>query len=166
MLSNWNRANLLLAFIMAGTCIAQLSANQPLSPRVRIVTMPVTMSAGSSTDITVKIFISSPYHIQANPASYNYLIPAQLQLQVINGLTPGKPVYPRGKFYRLTGSDLILSVYDGEISIIQTLHSSNNIAPGKYDIHGSFRFQACDHKRCLPPETLAITQAVEITSDH
>lgn len=164
MLTDRGSVYLLAALILAGSCLIELSANQSASPRVRVVTMPVTMAAGSSTSLRLEIIISSPYHIQANPASYNYLIPAQLELQAITGLALDKPVYPPGKSYQLTGSDLDLSVYDGRISIIQMLHSRHTLSAGTYELKGSFRFQACDNRRCLPPETLQLTQQVQIVA--
>lgn len=132
------------------------------SARVQLTTTPVKLSPGESAMINVLVKVRLPYHIQANPASYDYLIPALLALQAPPSLRLDPPLYPPGVPYLLEGSDLKLSVYDGEITLTQRIYCLPSTAPGRQMLPGKFRFQACDHKQCLPPETLRFEQQVDV----
>jgi Disulphide bond corrector protein DsbC len=50
-------------------------------------------------------------------------------------------------------------VYQGKITMSQTLQASSSLKPGNYEIKGKVIWQACKSDLCLPPitgETMAI----------
>src|SRR4051812_20978007 len=76
----------------------------------------ITLSPGQTTEVSVSIQIDKEFHVQAHSAPKPY-IETTLSFEEKTGLTPGSPVYPPGKPYRLQGAQTDISVYGGKIQI-------------------------------------------------
>src|SRR5215813_3652721 len=61
---------------------------------VKVTTSPVHGSPGSSADAVVRLAITPGYHVNANPATYSYLIATEVQPGNIEGLSVGMLIYP------------------------------------------------------------------------
>ncbi len=102
---------------------------------------------GAWRSLTVQLEIQPGWHVNANPASLDFLVPT----------TVAGPVraleYPRGETIRFAFAAEELSVYAGTVSL------GGEVEAGA----GSVRltYQACDDQRCLPPvtETLPVAAA-------
>lgn len=121
---------------------------------------PARVSAGDTVELALTLEIAEGFHIQANPASQPYLIPAVLELDALAGLELGDPVYPPGTPYRIHGADEDLSTYGGELTIRVPVSVSPGAAPGERALLGTFRYQACDARHCLAPTSIAIEHPV------
>jgi len=121
---------------------------------VRVTPGGVSISAGGSTDATVAISISPGYHVNANPATFSYLIATELTPQKIEGVTAGKPVYPAFEKKKFQFADAALAVYEGEAHIKLPLRAASNAAKGMRPLPISLRVQACDNEKCYPPANL------------
>lgn len=86
--------------------------------------------------------IRDGWHINANPASLDLLIPTRLagDLRTV--------VYPLGTTFRPAFAGEELRVYDGEVSIKGEM--------SRRDQRMHLTYQACDDRRCLPPVTREI----------
>jgi len=123
---------------------------------------PVIAARGETVQLTVRAKIKKGFHVQANPASDEFLIPTTLTIQADENTVPGEPVYPPGIPYRLEGSTDDLLTYEDELTIILPLEVLEAASPGKVDITGNLRFQACDDKRCFYPRSIPVIIPVEI----
>ena len=56
-------------------------------------------------------------HVQANPASDEFLIPLQIEIEPRDGVRIGDPRYPPGEAHRLGGTDSDLLIYDGAFEL-------------------------------------------------
>ncbi|TNF83208.1 MAG: hypothetical protein EP299_01020 [Acidobacteria bacterium] len=83
--------------------------------------------------------IQEAWHINANPASLEYLIPTSLEGK-LRGLS-----YPPGESFKFAFAPEELSVYSGSVTL------TGELAPGERSL--SLTYQACDDRRCLPPVT-------------
>jgi hypothetical protein len=153
-----------------GTSLGSLSiiytqVNRPADPvpRVTVHASPVSTPAATTVVTHLKIEIAEGFHIQANPASDDYLIPARLSLSGADTALRVEPVYPIGKAYRLKGSEQQLSVYDHATLIAVRIESPSHLAPGSYVLRGALQYQACDHKTCYLPAIAHFDQPVEVT---
>src|SRR5262249_17907169 len=108
------------------------------------------------------VAVSEGYHLQANPASEDYLIPTRLELKNSGGVTVGKISYPPGKPYRLNGAEKDLQTYHGNFEIIVLLKASGAARPSKCTLQGRLHYQACDSKTCLFPASVPLTITVKI----
>ncbi|MEE2672275.1 MAG: DUF255 domain-containing protein [Myxococcota bacterium] len=107
----------------------------------------LTRSAGSASQVLLHVKIVQGWHVNANPASLEFLIPTRVE--------PTRPDtqiqvdYPEGSRYHPRFSPEPLSVYEGEIEI--SVHSGAPLPTGE---ELALTFQACDDRNCLPPETV------------
>jgi DsbC/DsbD-like thiol-disulfide interchange protein len=114
----------------------------------------------------VSVAVAEGYHLQANPASEDYLVPTRLDLKTPAGVTVSKITYPPGKPYRLNGADKDLKTYDGNFEIGVLLKASREARPGKYVLQGRLYYQACDSRTCLFPTSVPLTLTVNVVATH
>lgn len=102
--------------------------------------------------IVVTLRIDPGYHVNANPASYSYLIPTSVHFE---GLTPKRILYPKPVRITPAFAKQGLNVYEGVTRI------RAQFAPGALrhaqSIRGQVHIQACNDRVCLPPATLPLT---------
>jgi len=123
---------------------------------------PAALEQGRSCMASLSFQVSEGFHIQANPASEEYLIPARLKLGSARGVVPGEPVYPPGSPYRLEGSEKTISTYGGIFTVEVPIEVFSSEKPGRRALKGSLRYQACDSKRCLFPAEIPVALPVEV----
>ncbi len=108
-------------------------------------------SAPEHDEIVVTVKIASGYHVNANPASFDYLIPTAV---TFDGLVPARIVYPAPKMFRPAFARAGIKVYEGEVAIVAQVPKS---ALGRSKIlTGGVSAQACNDEVCLPPAKLPL----------
>ncbi len=103
-------------------------------------------------EIVVALRIAPGFHVNANPASYDYLIPTAIRFA---GLEPAHIRYPPGRLFRPAFATDGLMVYEGELELVAEFRSGA-LAERKA-IEGELGVQACDDRVCLPPATLPVS---------
>ena len=78
---------------------------------VRIVS--VDYARGEEDRMIVMVVIDPGFHINSNPASFDYLIPTTL---TISNQAPVRVVYPEAVSFKPKFADQAINVYEGEIS--------------------------------------------------
>ena len=145
---------MLAAAAGAATHAVALEVAQVVGP-ARIV-LPV----GKLQQVAVDVAVKPGYHVQANPAAYPNLIATRLTLLPVPGVAVGNPRYPGAKRLRLEGSGEQLLVYDGRFRIVVPMaRYAPAVAPIR--LEGSLRYQGCDDRHCLFPQTLPVVLTVE-----
>ena len=104
----------------------------------------------SSGAVEVVLEIAAGWHVNANPASLEFLIPTRVRL--VEGGPSARVVYPAGTAYHPRFSLEPLSVYKGSVRI-----EVQDQAPIAAGTSVDLTFQACDDRSCLPPETVRLT---------
>jgi len=102
-------------------------------------------------EIEVTIAIDDGYHVNANPASFDYLIPTKVS---IPGASDAKVIYPAGQVFKPKFLPDGISVYKGSATIKIEL-PPGNLAKVR-SAPASLELQACDLQTCLPPATIAV----------
>ena len=90
----------------------------------------------------VRLTLRPGWHVNANPASLDFLIPTEVQGDVRN------VTYPRGEAFKSQFTEEVLNVYSGKVDI------RGEAREGRGSI--LLRYQACDDRRCLPPVTKTV----------
>lgn len=138
------------------------------SPRAGVVTVgeipPVTVLPGDTAAVVIPLEIAEGFHVQANPASNEFLIPLEIEigLEEPDSLIRWKPVYPAPDLFRLEGTTDDLLTYHGSIGIEVLFISSAEAPPGERVFTGTVSYQACDARRCLFPTTVPVSFKVVI----
>jgi hypothetical protein len=121
---------------------------------------------GDAGEIVLALDIEPGWHVNANPASMEFLIPTVASSSV-NGQSLDIPIqYPRGRVSDITLGDTALEVYDNDASI-RLLPDEKQTAmlkeAGKLDM--TVRVQACsDEGVCLAPADLPLTLNLDDTN--
>lgn len=142
------------------------TASQSTAREVRssadVVTLAGTgtaMSNGNSGEALVLLNIEPGYHVNANPATYPYLIATEVIADKIEGLEVGIPIYPAAKTQKFDFADEPLAVYEGQVEVKLPLKVRRKES-GSLPLQ--VRVQACDHEKCFPPATLKTNVSVEV----
>jgi uncharacterized protein YyaL (SSP411 family) len=113
--------------------------------------------AGEKDDeIVVTLQIDEGYHVNANPASFDYLIPTSV---VFAGLTSPRTNYPKASRFTSAFAPEGLDVYEGTVPLVVTLPKGAIGMQG--ELKGEVEVQACDAKICLPPSKLPLSIALK-----
>lgn len=131
---------------------------------VAVKASPVTLAAGAATHARVTLIVADGYHVQANPASDEFLVPLRLDLRGERGVRVGKPRYPRGRPYRLPGADMDWMIYNGTLEIAVPLEAQEKAPEGEHVLRGALHYQACDEGRCFFPASVPVTLPVRVVT--
>lgn len=105
----------------------------------------------------MRLKIASGWHINANPASMDFLIPTTLSLDSDLPIEMLSVNYPKGKKLNFEFSQQPLAVYQGEVTIQAKLKLKAGAKSGQKGIlRLNLKYQACDDQRCLPPSISTI----------
>ncbi len=129
---------------------------------VKVQTTSVAIPAGGEATATLTLSISSGFHVNANPATFSYLIPTEVTVQNSDEITADKPVYPAAQTKKFQFAEKPLAVYEGESQIKLPLHAKANAAKASASLPIKVRVQACDNEQCFPPATLNTTVTVDV----
>src|SRR5215831_19173048 len=117
----------------------------------------------ASPPASVELAVSPGYHINANPATFPYLIATDVQPGKVDGITVGQLTYPPPKMEKLSFAEQPLAVYEGNVTIPIPLTAAPG-AKGQQTIPFKIRVQACDTQQCYPPATLDAALPIDVAS--
>jgi len=120
------------------------------------------LTAGAPFQVTARLAVADGWHINANPASYDFLIPTTLR--VPSGL-PVEAVaveYPQAHMFTPAFYDDSISVYT-DTAIVQARLQLKDGAPSMSSdrLSVTLRFQACNDVQCLAASEVTMPVAIE-----
>ncbi|MFL6285286.1 MAG: protein-disulfide reductase DsbD domain-containing protein [Pyrinomonadaceae bacterium] len=137
----------------APTASAQPTQKQKMQEVVANVE-EVKLDAGGSGEAVITLDIAEGFHVHSNPASDKFYIATEVKAEPREGLTPGKPTYPKPVTHRFEFSDKPLSVYEGRAVIRLPLRADKTAAKGRHTLSANIRVQPCNDQTCLPPRDI------------
>lgn len=150
--SRFSHSLLLLLSLCWGVLLCAAPQARAQSPQVVKVAASLDSSSASEPAVVVRLTIDNGYHINANPASASYLIPVEVTMAPANGITFGKPLYPKGKETKFAFEAKPLLVYEDTLDVrVPITAGASSAATAK--LSGSVRYQACNDQACLFPTT-------------
>ena len=109
-------------------------------------------SPGEQFLATVHLEIVEGWHVNANPAANEWLIPTSLTMNAELPLSLRAVDYPVGAPLFSDAFDETLSVYDGSVELRAEVVVEPEAVPGQEGLMRLLvQYQACDETRCLPP---------------
>jgi uncharacterized protein len=134
----------------------------PQQQTVNASAVETTLTAGGAGDATVRLDIAEGFHVNANPASDKFLVATELRAEPQEGITPGKPVYPRAATKKFQFSEKPLAVYEGQPVVKLPLRADKSATKGSHTFHATLRVQPCNDHECLQPRNIEISIPVTI----
>jgi DsbC/DsbD-like thiol-disulfide interchange protein len=113
------------------------------------------MSVPDGDEVIVTIKVDDKFHINANPASLDFLIPTSVEFK---GVEPAKVEYPNPIRFTARFAPEGLDVYEGSVAVVAKFPKDS--LRGIKSIQGAVTAQACTDQICLPTSTLPISTAV------
>ncbi len=118
---------------------------------------------GETFQVAVRLKITEGWHINANPASLDFLVPTTLEVNSDLPVDVRSVDYPPGKGVRFEFADEPLSVYEGETMIWAALSLDDSAIPADSGVlRLVISYQACDDQQCLLPTTIELPLEVRI----
>lgn len=136
-------------------------AGTPAATLLQVSAAPVTVTAGSASEVVVHLTLAKGWHVNANPPALDYNIPTEVTLATGHGVTPGAPRYPAGQKEKFDFEDTPLLVYTDAADVRVPITVAANATSGT--LKGKVRFQACDNQVCLAPSSVEFTVAITVT---
>ena len=134
---------------------------------VTVETPDVRVTSGGTADAQVTVRIRPGFHVQANPAAEEFLVPLTVELPGRPPVRVGLPVYPAGRPHRLRGAVGDLSTYDGAVTVSVPLRVESDVGRVREEVvvlSGSLRYQACNDRVCLRPSTVPLRLVVRVSA--
>jgi uncharacterized protein YyaL (SSP411 family) len=117
---------------------------------VRVAASEMSIPEGDA--IVVTITVDDDFHINANPASFDFLIPTSLEFK---GVKPSKIEYPKSRRFTANFVPEGLDVYEGSVTIVAMFLKGS--LKGLNVIQGTVTAQACTNQICLPPSEFPVS---------
>jgi hypothetical protein len=125
-----------------------------------------TAQRAQATMVDLNFRVPVGYHINSNTPKSEFLIPTALKMDLPTDIILGKIEYPAGQDRAFPFSaDEKLNVYSGDFTISVAVHPLHSVVPGKYQMRGVLRFQACDNAACYPPKNLPVSFEVKVVKE-
>ncbi len=153
--------SLLAIGLGASTATAQFGNVPPPEKLVTFTSSPIAARAGETAKATLTLQIAEGWHINANPATPEFMVPTEVDLPPGAGITAGTPVYPLPQKLKLGFEESELSVWDERVTIQVPLAVARDAMNGRRAVVGKIKFQACNDQLCLAPAS--ITFALDVT---
>ena len=119
---------------------------------------------GKPFEVKVRLKIAKGWHINANPASMDFLIPTALSVDSDLPVEMLSVKYPKGKKFHFEFSEQPLAVYQCEVTIQAKLKLKASAKSGQKGVlRLQLKYQACDDQRCMPPSVSTIQLKLSVS---
>ncbi len=115
------------------------------------VHVTATLVTGDRDEIVTTLEVDDGWHVNANPASFDYLIPTSVSFE---GLSATRVVYPTAVRIKPKFAPDGLDVYEGVVKVVALF--PKGALKGLGGIRGTLTVQACSNEVCLPPAEIPV----------
>ena len=128
------------------------------APSIVTATAKVKEKADAVFNVELQVKIAAGWHINANPAGQDNLIPTTVTVDANAPVEIVDIAYPKGRTTRFAFSEEPLNVYEESLTISLRLKQKPNVRREKnVPIILKLTYQPCNDTECLFPETLDIS---------
>lgn len=114
---------------------------------------PQVVPAGKRSVLELRFQVVGGFHVNSHTPKSELLIPTQLAFDPAAAVNAEPVEYPAGTPYSSSFDPTEkLDVYSGAFAVKLPVTA----AAGTHTLHGTLRYQACDHAACYPPKTLPV----------
>ena len=116
-----------------------------------------TRTKGNQIDVEVQVKIAAGWHINANPAAQDNLIPTTITVDKDALIEINNVKYPKGKSMKFEFSPESVNVYDGTFTIpLKLKQKPDTLIKKGVPIILKLNYQACNDTECSLPQELNI----------
>jgi len=120
---------------------------------------------GQTVRAAVALEVAVEMHVNANPPTYDYLIPVTLSIEGPEGVNVARAFYPEAERVKFPYADEPLAVYEGTVVIGMELEIAADTPLGDHIIELSVRYQACNDRACFAPANAGLALPVTVAPE-
>lgn len=155
-------ASVIPALSPASVVGAQLVGERAESTAI-VATSPV--ARGGTLRAAVEIRVAEGFHVNANPASEEFLIATEVSLADADGFAIGEVFYPPAHELTFGFWDGPLRVWEGSVVAAVVLEVTDTAALGFRDLEFVVLYQACNDEACFAPAKTTYTLPVDVVEE-
>ncbi len=140
------------------------AADKPV--KAKIYTYFNKLPRGGKCPIAIELKIAEGWHINANPASEDFLIPTEVKVKCPQKVRLTRIKYPKHEELAVGGQDKPLFVYGEKVIIYGVLEVDPEEAASEAEVSMEIRYQACKGDTCEPPNQVRLTGKLKIANDE
>jgi thiol:disulfide interchange protein DsbD len=129
---------------------------------VKVIPSAEVLRPGQAYPLTLEITIRSPYHINADLPSEDYLIGTTVDFKSVPAAIFGKLAFPSAEMRRFSFSQNPLAVYEGIVKVTAEIALAVDFKGDEVAIEGTVGYQACNDQSCLPPAEAEFSKRVPV----
>jgi thiol:disulfide interchange protein DsbD len=148
--------------LLATLCSRAVPQTEEPIVSVKVVPGEESFQRGQAYPLTLEISIRSPYHINADRPTEDYLIRTTVDFRNVPEAVYRKVVFPPAQMRQLGFSENPLAVYEGTVQVTAEIFLAENFKNNEIEIAGAVGYQACDDRSCLPPDEAAFSLKVPV----
>lgn len=122
------------------------------------------LERGGKCPVAIELTIANEWHINANPANPNFMIPTEIKIKSDQKVKMTKIKYPEHELLEIEGQDDPSHVYGGKVIIYALLETDLAETAEKAEVEVEIRFQACNSKTCEPPDSILLKGKLPLAS--
>jgi thiol:disulfide interchange protein DsbD len=117
---------------------------------------------GEEFKVALQVRIKEGWHINANKAEDELLIPTSFSFDTAEGIQVVESYYSEPERGRFEYSESDQSYYQGEVLFGARVQVDADVPLGKSEMSAKLRYQACDDRSCAPPRTISLLIPFEV----
>ncbi|MBM3264775.1 MAG: hypothetical protein FJY97_15305 [candidate division Zixibacteria bacterium] len=118
---------------------------------------------GKTFQAAVMATLADGFHVNAHKPTEKWLIPIELTIAPLKGVTVEPVLYPRPIEKALAFSDgQKLALYEETFTVGVSIKVDKTLAPGKYTLKGTLGYQACNDQMCMAPDEIPVEIAFQV----
>lgn len=138
----------------------QNAKEKPL--KVKVYPYYNKLPRGGKCLVAIELQIQRGWHINANPANPDFLVPTKVEVKTKQKVKLSKLKYPKHHELEVDGFDDPYHVYDGKVIVYGLLEIDNAETADFAQLEFLVSFQGCNSKECLPPDKVRLPGKIAI----
>jgi len=122
------------------------------------------LERGGKCPVAIELTIAKEWHINANPASPEFLIPTEITVKSDQKVKMTKVKYPEHELLKVEGQTESSHVYGDKVMIYALLEIDAGETAEKAELEVEIKFQACNSRTCEPPDAIKLKGKLTLAS--
>ena len=165
-----NRLAVTIALAAVSAFLPGVAEGQLLrsTPRARIsdaATDRAPIARDRTVRMAVEVEIAAGMHVNANPPSYDWLIPVEVSVAGADGIAVLEAYYPEAESRKFPYDEKPFLVYEGTFVVGLLLAVAETAATGDHELEIVLDYQACNDQACFAPTETSVRLPVTIVAD-
>jgi hypothetical protein len=115
--------------------------------------------------MAVEVEIAAGMHVNANPPTYDWLIPVEVSVAGVDGISVVEAYYPEAESRKFPYDEKPFLVYEGTFVVGLLLAVAETAATGDHELQIVLDYQACNDQACFAPTEASERMPLSIVAD-